>query len=149
VAIQPINRTFEIPPIVHPLRATLGGQVELLGYDLSAETVAPGGEFTLTLYWRALTEMETGYTVFTHLVAPDGSMSGQRDNPPVNGAYPTTLWVAGEVIADTYTISIRPDTLRGEHRLKVGMYIAESGARLPVTGSSADAIFLQSITVRE
>ncbi len=149
ITVQPINRTFEVPPVTHPLRAILGGQVELLGYDLSAETVAPGGEFTLTLYWHALTEMETGYTVFTHLVAPDSSMSGQRDNPPVNGAYPTTLWVAGEVVADTYTIAVRPDAAPGTHRLEVGMYVAESGARLPVAGTTDNAIFLQMITVQE
>lgn len=149
VAVQPIRRTFDVPPVSHPLNITLGDQVELLGYDLSTEAVAPGETFTLTLYWRALTEMETDYTVFTHLAALDGSMSGQRDNPPANGTYPTTLWVAGEVVADTYTIAVRPDATPGMHRLEVGMYVAESGARLPVIGSSTDAIFLQSLIVQE
>ncbi len=149
ITVQPINRTFDVPPIAHPLGVTLGGQVELLGYDLSAEEVAPGGTLTLTLYWRALAEMDGNYAVFTHLVAADGSMSGQRDNPPVGGTYPTTLWVAGEVVADTYAIPIRADTVPGEHRLEVGMYIAETGARLAVAGSSTDAVVLQSVVVGE
>ncbi len=147
VTVQSTDRTFEVPPISHPLAATLGNQIELLGYDLSAETVAPGDALALTLYWRALAEMDESYTVFAHLVAPDGSMTGQRDNPPVGGAYPTNLWLTGEVIADLYEIPIPADVAPGEHRLEVGMYVAETGARLLTTDTCKDAIFLQAVTV--
>ena len=121
--------------------------MELLGYDLSAETIAPDDTLALTLYWRALTEMDESYTVFAHLVAPDGSMTGQRDNPPIGGAYPTNLWLTGEVIADVYEIPIPADAVPGEHRLEVGMYVAETGARLLITDTSQDAVFLQAVTV--
>jgi len=109
--------------------------------------VAPGDTITLTLYWRALTEMDESYTVFTHLLAPDGSMTGQRDNPPVGGTYPTSLWLAGEVVADVYVIPVRADGAPGEHRLEVGMYIAETGTRLPLAGTPDDTILLQTVTV--
>ncbi|HEY73207.1 MAG TPA: hypothetical protein G4N99_08035 [Thermoflexia bacterium] len=147
VAVQATDRTFDVPPISRPLTATLGSQVELLGYDLSAETIAPDDTLALTLYWRALTEMDESYTVFAHLVAPDGSMTGQRDNPPIGGAYPTNLWLTGEVIADVYEIPIPADAAPGEHRLEVGMYVAETGARLLITDTSQDAVFLQAVTV--
>ena len=146
VTVLAADRVFDVPSISHPLTATLGDQVQLLGYDLSAETVAPGDTLTLTLYWRALTEMDEDYTVFTHLLAPDGSMTGQRDNQPAGGAYPTGLWLAGEVIIDVYEIPIRADAAPGEHRLEVGMYVAETGTRLPV-GGATDAILLQTVTV--
>lgn len=150
VAVQAINRTFDVPSISHPLAGNLGDQVELLGYDLSAGTVAPGDTLTLTLYWRALAEMDESYTVFTHLVAPDGSVAGQRDSLPVGGAYPTTLWLPGEVVAaDVYEIPVRVDATPGEHRLEVGMYVAETGRRLPVVGASEDSTLLQAITVVE
>ena len=109
----------------------------------------PGGTIVLTLYWQTLTEMDESYTVFTHLVAPDGSMTGQRDNPPVVGSYPTNLWLSGEVIADVYEISIDAGAASGDHVLEVGMYIAETGARLPVTGTTMDAVVLQTVTVEE
>jgi 4-amino-4-deoxy-L-arabinose transferase-like glycosyltransferase len=149
VSVQATERVFEVPPISHPLAANLGGQVELLGYDLSAESAASGDVLTLTLYWRALTEMDESYTVFTHLVAPDGAMAGQRDNLPVGGSYPTDLWVTGEVVADVYEIPVAADAVPGEHVLEVGMYVAETGARLPVVGTSTDAVVLQTIVITD
>jgi hypothetical protein len=147
VTVQATDRVFDVPPISHPLTATLGDQAQLLGYDLSAETVAPGGTLTLILYWQALTEMDQDYVVFTHLLASDGSMTGQRDNQPVGGAYPTSLWLTGEVITDVYEIPVRASAAPGEHRLEVGMYVAETGARLPVGGATDDAILLQTVIV--
>ena len=146
VTVEAIDRTFDVPPISHPLTVTLGGQVQLLGYDFSAETIAPGDTLVLTLYWQALTEMETDYTVFTHVLAPNGSTTGQRDNHPVRGTYPTSLWLAREVVTDVYEIAVRTDAPPGTHRLEVGMYVAETGARLP-SGTPNDAIGLQTITI--
>lgn len=149
VTVRSTDRAFEVPPISHPLSATLGDRVELLGYDLAAESVTPGGRLTLTLYWRALTEMTRDYTVFTHLLSPDGSMIGQKDDMPVRGTYATSLWLPGEVVTDVYEISVSPDAQPDEHRLEVGMYVAETGARLPVEGSVDDAIALQTIAVTD
>jgi 4-amino-4-deoxy-L-arabinose transferase-like glycosyltransferase len=149
VTVQATPRVFDVPPISHPLDADLSGQVELLGYDLSRDTISPGGTVTLTLYWRALREMDASYTVFTHVVAPDGSISGQKDNPPVGGSYLTDLWVSGEVVVDVYEIPISADAVAGEHVLEVGMYVAETGARLPVVDAAIDAVVLKSITVGE
>ncbi len=157
VVVQAIERAFGVPPISHPLTATLGDQVQLLGYDLSAEPVAPGDTLTLTLYWRALTKIEEDYTVFVHLLAPDGSMTGQQDNYPVGGTYPTSLWLAGEVVTDVYEITVHADATPDAHRLEVGMYVAETGARLPACGeqgrtiadSQDDAITIQIVTVTE
>jgi 4-amino-4-deoxy-L-arabinose transferase-like glycosyltransferase len=149
VSVQATERVFAIPPISNPIVANLGDQVELLGYDLSTDTVAPGDTLTLTLYWQALREMDESYTVFTHLVAADGTIVGQKDNPPVGGSYPTDLWLSGEVVVDVYEIPISADAAPGEHTLEVGLYIAETGARLPVLEESTDAIILQIITVEE
>ncbi len=146
VTVQAINRTFDVPPISHPLTATLGGQVGLLGYDISAEKITPGDTLILTLYWQALAEMDENYTVFTHLLAPDGTTTGQRDSHPVNGTYPTSLWMAGEVVTDVYEIPIRADAAPGAQWLEVGMYVAETGDRLS-TGTPHDAIGLQTITL--
>ena len=162
VQVEATERAFEVPPIAHPLTATLDGQVELLGYDLSTPipgpsphngegrpAITPGETLTLTLYWRALAEMEESYTVFTHLVGPDGTLSGQQDNPPVGGTYPTNLWLAGEVVADVYEIEVNTDATPGAHRLEVGMYVAETGTRLSVDGTDEDAVAAQTVVVTE
>jgi len=149
VTVQATDRRFEIPPISHPLTATLGDRVELLGYDLSSDVVAPAETVTLTLTWRALTEMTADYTVFTHLLGPDGTMTGQQDRQPVGGRYPTTVWAPGEVVTDVYAIAVAAAAAPGAHRLEVGMYDAETGSRLPVDGAPDDAVTLQTVSITE
>ncbi len=147
IPVQTTERTFEVPPVSHPLTVTLGHRLQLLGYDLSSDVVAPGETLTLTLTWRALTEMSTDYTVFTHLLAPDGSMVGQQDRQPVRGSYPTSLWARREVVIDVYQISVNAVASPGKHRLEVGMYVAETGERLSVEDTADNAILLQPISV--
>jgi len=128
--LMAVDRTFEVPFIRNTQHAALGGQVGLLGYDMDLSNARPGGTLGLTLYWRALVEMDTEYTVFTHVLDPDGQSMAQQDNPPVNGAYPTPLWLPGEIVTDPYTIALPADLPPGDYPIEVGMYIAESGLRL-------------------
>ena len=60
----------------------------------------------LTLVWRCLREIETPYTVFTHLLDGAGQVRGQKDSPPQGGRYPTTLWAPGEIVLDAYEIVV-------------------------------------------
>ena len=129
------DRRFTPPPISHTPaeRVTLGERIEFLGYDLDASAPRPGGTLdliNLTLYWRALDEIETHFTVFTHLLGPEGRVVAQQDNPPVNGTYPTTLWLSGEVITDPYQLSLPPDLSPGEYPIEIGFYVAATGLRL-------------------
>jgi len=70
--------------------------------------------------------MAESYTVFTHLVAPDGSMTGQRDNQPVGGSYPINLWLARKIVTNVYEIPVHADAAPGGHRLEVGIYVADT-----------------------
>lgn len=123
---------FAKPVIQHPLQANLGGMVQLLGYAMSADRVKAGDELKLTLYWQALGEMKTSYTVFTHLVDESGGIWGQKDDLPVDRTYLTTEWRVGEIVIDKYEIEVDPNTVPGEYTLEVGMYEWTSGERLPV-----------------
>lgn len=123
---------FARPVIQHPLQANLGGVVQLLGYATSADRVKAGDELELTLYWQALEEMETSYTVFTHLVDESGRIWGQKDDLPVDRTYLTTEWRAGEIVIDGYEIEVDSTTVPGEYTLEVGMYEWISGERLPI-----------------
>lgn len=149
ITVEETERSFEAPNIEHSVGATLSHRVELLGYDLSSDSVAPGETVKLTLIWRALAEMMSDYTVFTHLLAPDGSMVGQQDQQPVGGSYPTSIWAPGEVVTDVYDIPVDPSAAPGEHHLEVGMYIAETGTRLSIEGDADNAVTLQTISVTE
>ncbi|MCJ7739092.1 MAG: glycosyltransferase family 39 protein [Anaerolineae bacterium] len=148
ITVEATERSFDVPSIAHPLNSTLGDSVELLGYSISTENLTPGDTLVLTLYWRTLSEMAEDYTVFTHIVGPDGSMSGQQDNAPAGGTYPTSLWVAREVVTDRYDIEIREEATTGMQRVEVGMYVAENGIRLPVKDTGHDTIVLEEIEIR-
>jgi len=117
--------------IEHPLSADLDGKVRHLGYNMTG-TFRPGNEVHLTLFWQALTVMDKDYTVFIHLTDLQDRIWGQKDNPPVDGFYPTTAWEAGEMVRDQYDLGISPDTPPGPYQIEVGMYRVETGERLPV-----------------
>jgi hypothetical protein len=142
LSLRPLadKHAFEIPPMQHTLRANLGGQVELLGYDLEESTVRPGQVVSCTLYWRGLREMNRDYTVFTHLDGADGQTWGQWDNEPQRGQAPTTRWVPGQVVADAYQIPLSGETQQGPLTLRVGMYDLLTMTRLPVLDGSGTAI---------
>jgi len=154
IALYPLivkgrSRVFQVPAIQHRLSANLGGQVELLGYDLDRSELQAGEAVHLTLYWRALDEMEMSYTVFVHLINRENRIGGQRDSVPGNGTLPTTGWVRGEVIADEYEFASRPDAPLGEYLIEVGMYDAQTSQRLPVLGGPKpeDRILLNEVVV--
>jgi len=123
--------------IQHPWAASLADKVLLLGYNVESG-FRPGDGIHLTLFWQCLEEVDRDYTVFTHLVDKEGNFWGQKDNEPVDGFYPTGQWKAGEIVRDQYDITISPEAPPGEYRLEVGMYLAETGERLPVLGEGVD-----------
>jgi hypothetical protein len=144
------QRLFELPPAVqHPVQAELGEQIRLLGYDLPQRDVSPGDVVPLTLYWQALRRMDTSYTVFTHLLDDQSRIWGQQDNLPVQGTYPTTGWLPGEVIVDQYQIPVRHDALSGRYQIEIGVYDAATGIRLPAVDSAEQALLGDHLLLEE
>jgi len=146
------SRVFTAPQSMqHTLGANMGNHVLLLGYDAAQDSVSPGDVLEVTLYWQALKAMDTSYKVFTHLLDSQEGIWGQKDDVPVQGTYPTTGWLPGEVITDTYAIAVRSDAPPGEYLLEVGMYDPSSGERLPVLGvdgqRAGDRVLLAPVRV--
>jgi hypothetical protein len=138
--------------IQHPLRADLGNQMRLLGYALSSEQVAAGDNLLLTLYWQALTPIDTRYTVFTHLLDSSDQIRAQMDGEPQGGALPTNRWTVDQVVQDNYALAVAPDAPPGRYILEVGMYVLETLERLPVRDTDSgeplgDRVVLGTIEV--
>lgn len=125
--------------IEHPVEATLGGKVRLLGYSIESG-FRPGDNIHLTLFWQSLKEMDQDYTVFTHLIDAKQNIWGQEDNPPVDGFYPTTRWEKGEIVRDQYDLIISPDARPRDYWLEVGMYVAETGERLAMVDRNGNVV---------
>jgi uncharacterized membrane protein len=137
-------RVFAVPTPDHPLDADFGGQVRLLGYDLACDR--DGASCELQLSWQAQTRMDVSYTVTAQLLGPAGRVRAQVDSVPQGGGYPTLWWLPGEVVADRLTLDLAADAPQdAEYRLIVGLYDPATGERLPVVGTGADFVELQSV----
>jgi hypothetical protein len=133
--LGPVQVSRREPPALedldmeHSMEAVLGERVRLLGYNIESG-FRPGDNIHLTLFWQCLEEVGQDYVVFTHLVDERQDIWGQKDNPPVDGFYPTSRWEAGEIVRDQYDILISPEAPPGEYQIEVGMYLTETGQRL-------------------
>lgn len=113
---------------------SFGEKARLLGYDLEERTIVPGEAFRVTLWWKCLAPMERDYSVFLHLVSEEDIIIAQRDVYPGQGTYPTSFWQPGDVIKDTYVLSIPPAVVTpARMELVVGLYSVETGERLQAT----------------
>lgn len=126
LAAAPIS----IEQIPHPLSYTLGGKVQLVGFDMAPRPEIPGEALEVTFYWRGLGELDADYTAFVHLLDQHGDLCGQADGPPLNGHYPTSYWAPGEVLADKRSVHLQGCASGGTHLL-VGLYRPSDGTRLP------------------
>ena len=138
---------YELPSPAYPRNVPIGDSIRLRGYDLPSAKVAPGDTVRVTLYWECLAPMETSYTVFVHLLGPDGKMYGQQDSIPWGGRLPTTHWLPGEMIADQYAVPVSQDAPSGTYTLAVGMYDLQTGIRLAAVDADGTPLLNNSVPI--
>ena len=116
-----------------------GGQIALIGYDVSAETAVPGEQGTVTLYWQAQTELIINFQSFVHLLRPDGSLAAQSDhlNP---GEFPTRRWPLDEYVRDVHVLHLPPDLAPGEYAVTAGLWVQTEGWRLPLLDANGNQV---------
>lgn len=98
---------------------------------------------SLLLHWQAEAGTRRYLTSFVHLLDARGQRVGQADVVPGNGAFPTTIWRAGERVAQRYTPAITDACSGGEPlRVLAGWYeLAADGARRPRIDAPGDTAF--------
>ncbi|MGQ9668222.1 MAG: hypothetical protein ACUVWB_13005, partial [Anaerolineae bacterium] len=135
IRITAPQRQYSLPAGVR--MRTTGAQVaqlaRLLGVALEPDPPQAGAKVTMTLFWQALAQTDVSYQAFVHLVDSSGRLIAQRDQIPAAGARPTTSWVEGEIIADTYVFEQWPAEV---DRILIGMYAfgRQGTQRLPWYG---------------
>ena len=142
VAILPVawgapeNQTFE------PHGARFGGMVTLAGYDWRIDPLG----LRVVLQWSSDDYLTTDYTVFVHLVDPMAGdrLLAQSDTPPLEGRWPTSLWIPGAMVNDEHTVQLPPDLPPGTYDLLIGLYDPKTGVRLSLA-EGADAVRLAGI----
>ena len=130
----------------------LGQQIDLIGYDLSNDTIRPGEALTLTLYWQLDGLVNADNHVFVHLSDDDGSIVAQHDGAPASDLRPTWNWLPDEIITDIHTMMIPISTMEGSYTLSIGMYDFDTLERLLAVDENGeryldDRIELQPIEI--
>jgi hypothetical protein len=128
-------------------------KILLTGVDFEAGRLEPGQLVDVTLHWQALRTLDEDYTVFVHLLGPDGLLHGQVDSWPVQGTLPTSTWQPGQRIDDRYLVPLDADAPPGSYQLEIGVYLLSTNTRLPVLGPEGipldDRVLLGGLIVPE
>jgi hypothetical protein len=149
-SLQQIYAT-NLPAFVpeYPVEAQFADKLSLLGYDLQGERIAPGGEISVSYYWKALEAMDEDYVIFVHFIRREHSMLDpetvtrlkrkfgrpitdwfQQDHEPLSGAYPTSQWIPGELVREDYIVAIPPGIEPGEYEIWLGVWNPLTETRL-------------------
>lgn len=149
VEITGRNYVTEVPNLARVVDVSFGPALKLVA--TSDPELAPGQPLTATLAWQALAPVDTSYSVFLHLLGPDGAIVAQRDTVPQAGALPTNLWLPGEIVLDTYTLMPQQPLAPGTYTLIAGLYDPRTMQRLPVADKAGsplgDHVELGPVTV--
>lgn len=141
---------YQTPPRVAERRiAAFGSTLHLHGFDPSG-IPQPGSTLRLRLVWEVDAPLPTDYTLFAHLIDPDGQRVWQADLP-----YPTASWQPGRFTPTELPITLPENLAPGVYRLMIGMYTATDNRRLPLTAdqtadpalAGSDALQLTTITL--
>ncbi|MBM4424015.1 MAG: hypothetical protein FJ030_11590 [Chloroflexi bacterium] len=104
--------------------------LQLLAYDLSADTIRSGEPLTTTLYWKTQAPVPMNFQVYAHLIGADDQLYAQSDK--LNPAdFPTTRWPTTRYVRDDHKLVFQSGALPpGEYRVVVGLWNAGTGERL-------------------
>ena len=146
--VEATERVYDAPLLRIPTQAVFGGEIALRSYEMTA--VDPD-QAQLTLQWQAVQAPAADYTVFVHVLNQDGTCCvWQQDSMPLAGSYPTSRWLAGELVNDAIRIVLPSDLPPGTYPLEIGLYIADTGQRLQVERAgqpAGDALLLEPLQV--
>ncbi len=134
ITVTATDRLFALPDdIPYPLDIAFGDLFALRG--MTSPTGKAGETAVLTLYWQIIRQPDALYTVFVHVIDDTGSIVSQSDRWP--GGLPTDTRAGGEIIIDEIPLPLPADLPPGAYEIRVGVYMTDTGLRLPVTRGAA------------
>jgi hypothetical protein len=121
-------RDFRVPPdMMNVENISFNRQIALTGYQFEPTPDYVG----VTLAWQVQSSNLPDYTVFVQLLeAETNERLAGVDLQPLQGAWPTSRWVKGEVVVDEILVAVPPGLKPGFYKVIVGLYRPETGERL-------------------
>lgn len=140
--------------LVPELPINFGSQIRLEGYEVTSSVLKRDQPLVLILYWRATGRIDRDYTVFVHLIDPNGQIVAGDDSMPRGGKESTSYWKPDQFTADAHVISLPKEAVAGSrYRLEVGLYYLPTLERLSIVDGRGspitDQVVIESFEVVE
>jgi hypothetical protein len=113
-------------------KETFASEIRLNGFEIPSTSVAPGTVLPIDLYWEVLQKPSENYTVFVHVYDEANHLVAQYDRPAGGETLPTSSWQAGQLLRDTYPLTIPETVPAGRYHVRIGMYTWPSLMRVPI-----------------
>ncbi len=108
-----IAPAYALPPLVDnlpetavPLHQELANGLYLIGAEIHTETAVPGAPIALTLTWQMTEPAGEPAEFVLEVLGRDLERIANLHSYHGRGLYPTTLWPAGEMVADRFSVPV-------------------------------------------
>ncbi len=124
----------------HKLDVNMEDKLQVLGYDVTDEAghwvtgVVPGRAYRMRTYYRVLAAVTTEWEAFIHIDGYHRRHNG--DHKPMDGKYPFSLWLAGDLLVDDYEFKLEPNFSPGNYTVYFGLFVGDT--RLKVKSGPSD-----------
>jgi hypothetical protein len=120
------------------------GSLHLRGYSTTNPSPAWGRDGGVILEWETLQPLQEDYSVFLHLYDGHGQRVAQGDSLLIDQSlHATSQWEPGVPNSVLYHIPIAPGIPPGKYELELGVYLLETGHRLPLGDTGETSVRLQ------
>jgi hypothetical protein len=118
------------PHPTRPLDVNMEDKLQVLGIDIVDESgrqvdaVAAGQNYVLKTYYRVLAPLTTEWEAFIHIDGFHRRHNG--DHKPMNGKYPMSLWLPGDLLVDDHEFKLEPNFSPGTYDIYFGLFVGDT-----------------------
>lgn len=110
------------------------GPLRLVGYSLNTTAPQAGDELRLTLFWQASAAPRPDVAVRLAVVSAEGAVIFEAVQAPAQAAYPTSVWVAGEIVRSPWTLRLPAGASAGTAWLQASLVPIGAQSGPPLSG---------------
>ena len=107
-AYRAAETAAELPETAIHINRNLAGLAQLMAYDLDRQILFPGQSLQVKLYWQALAPINDHLISYLYLTDLQANLVDKKQGVPAAGSAPTDTWQPGQIVIDTYTLTL-PD----------------------------------------
>lgn len=148
---QAAQPNFIVSPTLAERNAVFSHGVTLLGGRITHDSTR--NEVRVDLQWRADADRLPSDSILLHVIdQSNGALITNGDHQPLYDSHPFDAWQRGEVVLDTYWVTLPPNLPPGTYQIRVGIYDRTTGQRRtiadPRNDSGGDSLMLDTFVVR-